>query len=67
MYSFVILLLLYINDCLMSSINVHMHNFMPSCSVGFAPLATHISNSDIKAKYMCNKYAHSIHSCQDLS
>ena len=49
MYSFVILLLLYINDCLIRSINVHMHNFMPTCSAGFAPFASHISNSDIKA------------------
>lgn len=67
MYSFVILLLLYINDCLMSSINVQMHNFMPSCSASFALLASCINNSDIKANYMCRKYAHSIHSCHDLS
>ena len=51
----------------MSSINVHTHNFMPSCSASFAPLASHISNSDIKANCMWSKYAHSIHSCQDLS
>jgi len=51
----------------MSSINVHMHNFMPSCSSSFAPLASRIKNSDIKVKYMCSKYAHSIHSCQYLS